>query len=119
MAQPKTVGIINIIDGLAFSIIPSTMLFSIAPKLVRLYQEAGIPMSNFSFGYFFIYLTIFACLISILYGILLLTIKNTNKLATKFGVVIAVLAGLFGILAIVLCVPIFILPIYSLSASIK
>lgn len=119
MDQPKTVGIIGIVNGLVFSVIPSIMLFYIVPKLVSLYQEENIPMSRFDFGYLIIYLTIFVCLLSVLYGILLLFMKHTNKLATKLGITIAVLAGLFGILAIILCVPTFILPIYTLSNSIK
>ncbi|MDO8570362.1 MAG: hypothetical protein Q7R97_02155 [Candidatus Daviesbacteria bacterium] len=119
MDQPKTVGIINIINGIVFATIPSIMLFFVAPKLVRLYQQESIPISNFNFGYFFIYLTIFVCLASILYGILLLFMKRANKLATKCGGILAVADGLFGLSAIVLCIPTFILPIYTLSNSIK
>lgn len=97
MDKPKTVGIINLLVGLIFGIIPSIMVFSVAPKLTKLYQETQTPLPNSDFYNLILYLAVILCLISILWGLYLLIAQPKNKLAIKFGVVLAVVAGLTGL----------------------
>lgn len=115
--NPRTLGIINITGGLFFSIIPSIMLFFVAPKLFSLYQESNVAMPNTTISMGLLYLTLFICLLNIIWGLYLIISKPSNKFFARFSVVLGVAAGGLGLLTPLFCIPTIIIPIYSLTNS--
>lgn len=115
--NPRTLGIINITGGSFFGIIPSIMLFFVAPKLFNLYRESNVALPNSTISMGLLYLTLLICLLNIIWGLYLVIFKPSNKFFAKFSVILGITAGGLGLLTPLFCIPAIIMPIYSLTNS--